>query len=157
MKISFNIYKQSLKHHASMMIIAFAMLLPVCAFSQEDQQPQEEQPLAPAASSSNVQQSAGPVVGSSSPWENSAASTVGTSSANPADAGSSAGTNSGRGTARRPGSTLAGPGGGGPGGNPDVPFDKNMNLAFLAIGAVFAFWTIRKRMIGNSAPLNQNK
>ena len=31
-----------------------------------------------------------------------------------------------------------------PGGSPDVPFDDNMNLGFLAVGIVFAFVVYRK-------------
>ena len=31
-----------------------------------------------------------------------------------------------------------------PSGNPDVPFDDNMNLGFLAVGIVFAFVVYRK-------------
>ena len=35
-----------------------------------------------------------------------------------------------------------------PNGNPDVPFDSNMNLAFLAIGLVFALVVYRRRVKG---------
>jgi hypothetical protein len=50
----------------------------------------------------------------------------------------------GPGAALRP-TSGATPDGRGPGGNPDVPFDENMNLAFLAAGVVFAFMVVRKR------------
>jgi hypothetical protein len=32
-----------------------------------------------------------------------------------------------------------------PGGNPDVPFDSNMNIGFLALGIAFAAFLLRKR------------
>lgn len=58
------------------------------------------------------------------------------------------------GTGGRGGSTAGGTGTLGnptpdnrdPGGNPDVPFDTNMNIAFLIGGLVFAFVVYRRRM-----------
>jgi len=155
MKVLFNIYKRYLKLHALMMIIAFAMLLPVSAFCQEEQPQQEEQQLIPTINSPS-DQSARPIVGAS-PWANSAGSAIGTRSTTDADVRNVTPPATSRATLSRPGVTLADPGGGGPGGNPDVPFDKNMNIAFLIIGAAFAFWTIRKRITGRALPLNQNR
>ena len=137
-----------------MMIIAFSMLLPISAFCQEEQPAQEEQPLIPATTSPS-DQSARPIVGAS-PWANSAGSAIGTRSTTDADVRNVTPATS-RATLSRPGVTLADPGGGGPGGNPDVPFDKNMNVAFLLVGAAFAFWAIRKRVTGRALPLNQNQ
>lgn len=42
-----------------------------------------------------------------------------------------------------------------PGGNPDVPFDTNMNIAFLVVGLVFAFVVYKKRFALKSEPLNK--
>ena len=42
-----------------------------------------------------------------------------------------------------------------PGGNPDVPFDDNMNLGFLAVAIVFAFMVIRKRLMNKAVTVSK--
>ena len=83
----------------------------------------------------------GSTIGSTSPWgstnsssETSTGNGAGSSAAKPA-----------KGTLAKPSGTLGD--GIDPGGNPDVPFDDNMNLAFLVTGIAFSFWVIRKRML----------
>ena len=75
-------------------------------------------------------------------------------------AGSSIGTRDNSSTERQATDPRLGPGGGtlgrpagptpdatgGPGGNPDVPFDTSMTLMFLAGGIVFAYVVYRRRL-----------
>ena len=112
-------------------------LLPVAGFSQEaDDQPLQEAPQVerPSGSSSGSGLS-------TSPWQ-----------------GNSNNTSANETQQQRPGSNPANPalrpvGGStvledpGPGGNPDVPFDDNMNFGFLVVGIVFAFVVYRKSLM----------
>lgn len=119
-------------------VIAVAIgLLPVAGFSQEaDDQPLQETPQVerPSGSSSGSGLSTSPWQGSSNntPANETQQQRPGSNPANPA---------------LRPvggNSVLADPA---PGGNPDVPFDDNMNLGFLMVGIVFAFVVYRKNLI----------
>lgn len=109
--------------------------LPQHAFCQDADQVEDEYDLPePDAPSTG-----GSTIGSTSPWgnSNSASGTATNSGTNPST-GKPA-----KGTLAKPSGTL----GTDPGGNPDVPFDDNMNLAFLVTGIAFSFWVIRKRML----------
>lgn len=143
MKISLNSNKRRLKLLSGVFFISFAMLTPFSAFSQEEPQQQEEEQIAP----SSIPETTTPVIGSSDPWENSAGSTIGTqdNDINSGTVGSTPGTldNPASRPAQRPGEAL----GPDPPGNPDVPFDDNMNLVFLAAGLTFAFWVAKKKII----------
>jgi hypothetical protein len=150
MEISLNNNKRRLKLLSGVFFILFAMLIPFSAFSQDEpQQPTEEEQVAP----SNIPQATAPVIGGD-PWENSAGSTIGTQDldANSGTRGSTPGTldNPASRPAQRPGEAL----GIDPPGNPDVPFDTNMNLLFLASGLVFAFWVVKKKIIKSSVIKN---
>ena len=138
MKKYFNIYK--------CFAIAIAIgLLPIAGFSQEaDDQPLHEAPQVerPSGSSSNSGLS-------TSPWQGGSNSTPANETqqqrpnSNPAN------------PALRPvggNSVLEDPG---PGGNPDVPFDDNMNLGFLAVGIVFAFVVYRKNLMKKSVTVSK--
>ena len=112
--------------------IAGMLALPSAGYSQERDGDEADQPDMELPSTSG-----------SGPWQNSAGSTIGTR-----DNGANS-TNKpavdprlgpGAGTLGRPVTD-----GRGPGGNPDVPFDDNMNLVFLAGGIAFAFIAVRKR------------
>ncbi len=131
-----------------MMAFAFAGLLalPLAAHSQDREGDGSQDDMeAPASTNSG-------------PWQNSAGSTIGTRDNSPTV---------GNATTRPAADPRLGPGGGslnrgpvadgrGPGGNPDVPFDSNMNLAFLLAGVVFAFTVVRKRLKLKTVPV-QNK
>ncbi len=121
-------------------------MAPAAVFSQvESSQGDQELETRPAASGSST---------GSGPWQNSAGSSVGTRDNNNTNAaGGNTGTNGntngkdprlgpGGGTMARGGATTDGRD---PGGNPDVPFDDNMNLLFLAAGLVFAGVVAGKR------------
>lgn len=143
MKKYFNRYR--------VVVIAVAIgFIPLAGFCQEaDEQlvqdlPQVERGGADAGSS----------ILSTSPWPGNASATPN----NDAQQQSSGTTNNTSNTTQqRPGITTTAqrPGSRGntvlddplPGGNPDVPFDDNMNLGFLAVGVVFAFVIIRKRLM----------
>ena len=130
MKKYFNNYRRFV------VLIVFG-LLPVAGFSQAaDDQLLQDAPRDERPSGSS---SGGGL--STSPWQGGSNST----SANEAQQ-------------QRPGSNPANPalrpvGGStvledpGPGGNPDVPFDDNMNLGFLVVGIVFAFVVYRKSLM----------
>lgn len=127
--------------------IAGMLALPVAAYSQDRESGDGAQEEMEAPSST-----------SSGPWQNSAGSTIGTRDNTPTV---------GNATTRPAADPRLGPGGGslsrgavgdgrGPGGNPDVPFDTNMNLAFLLAGIVFAFIVVRKKLRLKAVPV-QNK
>lgn len=65
--------------------------------------------------------------------------------------------NSATGHALRPAAGPTPDATGGPGGNPDVPFDTNMNILFLAIGLVFAFIIFKKRSKLSTVRVVNNK
>lgn len=119
-------------------VIAIAIgMFPVAGFSQEaEDQPVQQDPQVERPSGSSTSSGF-----STSPWGGNSSSTPAVEapqqrpSSNPAN------------PSLRPvggNSVLDDPG---PGGNPDVPFDDNMNLGFLAVGIVFAFVVYRKSLI----------
>jgi len=129
------------KNRTAVLVFAGFMLAPAAAFSQVDQEeeggyndPQLEISTAP---------------GGEGPWQNSAGSAIGSSdnfSSTTPRTTAPAGTPH----LSRPNATLDRD----PGGNPDVPFDDNMNLAFLAGGLLFAFIVVRKRWNLKPASIN---
>ena len=152
MKLSLSIFTQSLKLWSFGLVVASFTMLPNVAFSQEEQQ--EDQEIG-SGNNSQDQQSEGtvPVVGGN-PWDNGTGSSVGTSLDNNSsnDPTSTEPASRPR-AAQRPGATLDID----PPPNPDVPFDDNMNLVFLAAGLVFAFWVARKKMGSKTATIKSNK
>jgi hypothetical protein len=152
MKLSLSIFKQSLKLWSFGLVVAFSLLVPNSAFSQEEQQ--QDQEISTGSNSQDQQPDrTNPVVGGNL-WDNSAGSTIGTSSDNNNSSNaSSTGPASRPGVAQRPGATL----GIEPPPNPDVPFDDNMNLVFLASALVFAFWIARKKTGTKTAAIKSNK
>ena len=107
--------------------------LPQQTFCQDAQEEDEY-----ALPEQDAPASSGTTVGSTSPWSNTNSSS--TTADNGANSSSTA--KPAKGTLAKPAGTLdIDPG------NPDVPFDDNMNLAFLVTGIAFSFWVIRKRML----------
>lgn len=147
MRISLNISKEFLGRSLFTLIIAIFLLLPSKGFSQDDQ----DVDVQSGSSSGSQQPDRNGSVINSSPWQNGAGSGATT------DAGSATTGAARPAAAQRPGSTLDGPGGGDPGGNPDVPFDENMNLAFLAAGVVFAFYIAKKRLFSKAVTIKTKK
>ncbi len=117
-----------IKSRIAILLLAVVMSAPVLSYAQSDE---EAEPATESASGTG-------------PWGNSAASSVGSRS-------SSATTEASATDPRLNPGALARPAGatpdatGGPGGNPDVPFDAGMNLMFLAGGLVFAYVVYRRR------------
>ena len=137
-----------IKNKVAGLVLAGMLMLPVAAFSQEQQQDDQEEQSSRTQEEREVRV---PATGSSSPWQNSAASSIGTNTNGNANSG----------TARqqaRPGTSArplgASTDGRDPGGNPDVPFDDNMNLAFLAAGIVFALIVARKKFAVKTIPIS---
>lgn len=106
------------------------------------------------------------------PWGNSAGTSVGSTSAysndpTPGSTGTTGTGTAGGANAENNTDPRLGPRGGSirslgitregrdPGGNPDVPFDDKMNLAFLAVGLVFAFLVFKKRTAVKTAIANK--
>ena len=137
MTLALNRFKKMIKSKIVLVLIATVFLSPSVSFAQgtsrqghdnDDDQP-EVQSVSPNAG----------------PWGNSAGSTIGSADITP--------------STEKPVDPRLGPGGGtlgrpagptpdatgGPGGNPDVPFDASMNLMFLAAGIVFAFVVYRRK------------
>jgi len=152
------VYSRSLKKYAA--IVTFFFCLPLAVFSQEQQQEEQQQFEEPTIDVNPVGTSTGTL--STSPWPGS----NGSSAQDIQSTQGSSGANSSN-TVVRPGTNpaLRPVGGGnsnlaqrGPGGNPDVPFDDNMNLAFLVVGLVFVFVVFKKRFgLGNKIPVSTNK
>lgn len=126
--------------------VAFIAIVLICAAPVKAQEPEDDQIIdQPTIDQGSTGNSSGTL--STSPWPNN-----GSSSSSGSQASQSGGA-SGSGSAARPGTNPAlRPVGGGttlerdPGGNPDVPFDDDMNLGFLVVGLVFAFVVFKKQM-----------
>lgn len=141
--------------------IAFCLLLFTCIGSasnaqelqQEEQQPQNE--FRPREESTTPAQN--PVTIGGGLWGNQQ---VQSTDANPQS--NAANSDDANGNTESIGGGVVSPGRGGirrttsagvtreaaginPAGNPDVPFDDNMNLVFLIVGLAFAFMVIRKK------------
>ena len=116
-------------------LFAAVFMLPAAAYCQEEEQSDQpvtrERPSVESPSVSDTRngiwQNSGNPTGTR---DNSSTATAGTATARP-------------GEAARPSGAVAD--GRDPGGNPDVPFDPNMNLAFLVAGIGFAYIIFRKR------------
>ncbi len=139
MIIALNRFRTILKSSTAVILMAVALLCTSTASAQQssgfETEDSYDEPEARQGS------------GNDGPWGNSAGSTIGTPDiTKPADATPGANPlGPGGGTLGRP---TAGPtpdATGGPGGNPDVPFDTNMNLIFLGAGIVFAYIVYRRR------------
>lgn len=137
--ISINKAKKNVSGRMIAIMIVAMFTLPAVAFSQEAEDEQQVEETESATGTG--------------PWQNSAGSVIGTRDNGTAvsSATTSAGTNK---PARDP---RLGPNGGSlnrgavgdgrdPGGNPDVPFDENMSLVFLAGALVFSWFVAKKKM-----------
>lgn len=137
MKLSFKGFKKNIQVKAAALLVTAIMVAPAALMAQSDDEPEVE-------TSTN-----------SGPWQNSAGSTIGSSgnaitegTARPADPN----LNSAAGSAARPAAGPTPDATGGPGGNPDVPFDTNMNLVFLVAGISFAYIIYRRRLKLQAVP-----
>ncbi len=139
-----------LKRNRFAILLAFTiiMVMPLSAICQEQDQEEENINTAPVSGGST-----GPVIGSSSPWGNSNS----TQDANATTDQNGVSSGTGNGSATQPGTLpnrLGRPSkvlDRTPGGNPDVPFDDNMNLVFLVAGLTFAVWVVRRKIQKASA------
>ena len=129
-------FKNLIKSRTAAVLFVAVMLSPAFTFGQsgsrQNDNSNDEEPAAQSGGSTN-----------SGPWGNSAGSTIGTREHNTEKPVTDPRLGPGGGTLGRP----AGPtpdATGGPGGNPDVPFDTSMNLMFLAGGIVFAYLVYRR-------------
>ena len=130
--------KNSLISLKKIVVIAVSvgmLMLPVTVFSQEAQQEEENS----SGSSNQQREEATSARMGSGPWQNSTSSVGTRDNSNAARPGSKPSISA------RPaaGSSLDGRD---PGGNPDVPFDSKMNLAFLLTAVVFALMITRKKI-----------
>lgn len=154
MSIAFNAIKKSIGIKTVAITVAALMMVPTIGFGQEEQ----EDGFGSGSSSDQQGQSVPAVTGSTSPWGNvtGAEGTTDqqdgttTSTGEVRSRDSRANGTAPAGAANRPAGTLDRD----PGGNPDVPFDANMNLAFLAAGVGFAFIVMRKRLKLKEAPVS---
>ncbi len=141
MKLSLKGIKKLIQSKTTVLCMVSVLLAPLAVSAQSEREALDDEPAVETSTNSG-------------PWGNSAGSSVGSSgngltegTARPADPNLSTPA-----TAARP---LSGPtpdATGGPGGNPDVPFDSNMNLVFLAAGVVFAFVVYRRRFKLKAVP-----
>ena len=139
--ISINKAKKNVNGRMIAIMIAAMFALPAVGFSQEAE---DEQQVDETETSTGR-----------GPWQNSAGSVIGTS--DNGTAVSSAPVSSGTGANRPVTDPRLGPRGGSlnrgavgdgrdPGGNPDVPFNENMTLVFLAGAVAFAYGVAKKKM-----------
>ena len=117
------------------LVIFCLQALPQQAICQDADQVEDEYDLP----EQDAPSTGGSTIGSTTPWgnTNSASGTTTNSGTNSSTAKPA------KGTLAKPAGTLDLP----DPSNPDVPFDDNMNLAFLVTGIAFSFWVIRKRML----------
>ena len=141
MKISLSTHHYLVKFWSIALILGIVILTPSKGFSQDE--PQEEQQINSGVQDVEVDRTA-PVVGSD-PWENSAGSTIGTRQPVENAAGAAAESPARPGVAQRPAAVDDID----PPNNPDIPFDTNMNIAFLISGLIFAFWVAKKKLVNN--------
>lgn len=137
-----------IKNKVTGFVLGGMLMLPAAAFSQEQRQDDQEEQSSRTQEEREVRV---PTTGSSTPWQNSAASSIGTTTNGNANS-STARQPARPGTSARP--LGASTDGRDPGGNPDVPFDDNMNLGFLAAGIVFALIVARKRFTVKPLPVS---
>jgi hypothetical protein len=135
--ISINRFNKFIKSNAAVVLFAAVLLTPSLSQAQSSGREMDNNDDEPAVQSGSA---------TSGPWQNSAGSTIGGASSTERQNAANPNLGPGGGTVARP---LSGPtpdATGGPGGNPDVPFDTNMNLMFLAGGVVFAYIVYRRRL-----------
>lgn len=139
MKLSFIMAKNNLRKWLMLAVMLVVVNTGSAVFAQDDQDNDPAAVEPPASTGGAV--SSGTL--SSGPWGGN------TTTARPERNNTSAG------TAARPvgGSTVLDLPDGPP--NPDVPFDSNMNLAFLVVGIVFAYVVYRKRFAVKNEPLTK--
>ena len=145
MNLSSYIMKNYFNKYRFFAVVIVIGLLPVAGFSQEADE-QQVQDLPQVESTPSSSSSSGL---STSPW--------------PGNNSNSSSTTTNQTQQQRPSTNPAlRPVGGntvlddpGPGGNPDVPFDDNMNLGFLAVGVVFAFVVLRKRLMNKPVTVSK--
>lgn len=134
MTISSKGFAGLIKRGVAVILITAALTSPSVTYGQSQDDGYDDEPA--ASSSTNA-----------GPWQNSAGATVGTR-----DNGSGAvrqavpAIGPGGGSLNRPAAGPTPDATGGPGGNPDVPFDASMNIMFLATGLVFAYVVYRRRL-----------
>ena len=157
MKQSFFMFlRTNFTKHVAFIAIVLICAAPVNSNAQdpEDQQVIDQPTTDPASTGNNT----GTL--STSPWPNNGSSSSSGSQA------TQSGDGGGSGVAARPGTNpaLRPVGGGitldragGPGPNPDVPFDDTMNLGFLVVGLVFAFVVFKKRMANKAIVATSKK
>lgn len=139
MTVSSKGFTSLLKSGTVVILIAAALISPSVSYGQSDQSDSYDDE--PAQSTSTT----------AGPWQNSAGATIGTKD-NGANAASSVirqatpALGPGGGSLARPAAGPTPDATGGPGGNPDVPFDTSMNIMFLASGLVFAYVVYRRRL-----------
>ncbi len=122
-------------------LCAAVFMIPAVAFCQEED---AEETLTRERTSTEPQTLPGSNDGI---WQNNNAAGTRDNGNSSSNANAANNTNSARpgaaGAAARPNGSVAD--GRDPGGNPDVPFDPNMNLAFLVTGIGFAYFIFRKK------------
>lgn len=126
------------KSKAAVILFAAVLLAPSLSQAQSSGREMDNEDDEPAVQSGSA---------TSGPWGNSAGAAIGSASSTERPTTTAdPRLGPGGGAIARP---LSGPtpdATGGPGGNPDVPFDTNMNLMFLAGGVVFAYIVYRRRL-----------
>jgi hypothetical protein len=126
-----------IKSGTAVILIAAALTSPSASYGQSNQgDSYDDEPAVQSTSNSG-------------PWQNSAGATIGTrddNSANGAVRQATPALGPGGGTLGRPAAGPTPDATGGPGGNPDVPFDTSMNIMFLAGGIAFAYAIYRRRL-----------
>lgn len=134
MILFFKGFTAGLKGKAAVICLAVVMCLPTLVSAQADRQ-EEEEPVVETSTNAG-------------PWGNSSGSSIGTNgnaitqgTARPADPNLSSAN-----AAARPAAGPTPDATGGPGGNPDVPFDSNMNMLFLMAGIAFAYIMYRRKL-----------
>jgi hypothetical protein len=135
MKLYLKGFKKVIQNKSIVFCIATVMLAPLCSHAQSDRESVDDEPAVETSTNSG-------------PWGNSAGSAIG-SNGNATTQGTARPNDPNLSSASSAARPLAGPtpdATGGPGGNPDVPFDTNMNLLFLAGGVAFAYIVYRRRL-----------
>ncbi len=130
--------------------LAGMLALPLAAHSQEQQDDdpyQDDEQMEVPTTTGPWQNSDGAAIGSTSPVNSTVISTgTGSGASSPNKNAPRLGRGGGA-LGRGPVTTA-----GGPGGNPDVPFDENMNLIFLAGGLIFAYLAVTGRLKLKAVP-----
>lgn len=126
-----------IKSSTAVVLIAAALMSPSVSYGQSDQSESYDDEPAQSTSTTNA-----------GPWQGSAGATIGTreNAASNVVRQAVPALGPGGGTLGRPAAGSTPDATGGPGGNPDVPFDTSMNIMFLAGGVAFAYMVYRRRL-----------